>query len=74
MGELKMQKESLPIQTTACRLVGKSSGLGPGERRFETCHADQHRSVAQSVERAIDNRKVAGSIPATSTSWRVAKR
>ena len=44
----------LPVETdrySGCSAVGSASGLGPGGRRFESCHPDKNLSQENSCER-----------------------
>ena len=61
---------------SGCSAVGSVPGLGPGCRRFESCHPDFHlkttfpksiRGVAQLVAFLVWDQAVAGSSPVTPT-------
>ena len=46
----------------------KEAGCNPVARWFESSRALQHGKVAQLVERSVEARKVAGSMPAFTTN------
>ena len=59
--EVSLQTEILNLlgcrlkrTVTGCSAVGSASGLGPGGRRFESCHPDNLKVCADASGRGAD--------------------
>ena len=69
--EMTQHKENIGVWLSLAR----APGLGPGGRRFESCHPDSYKyaRVAQLVERDLAKVEAAGSSPVSRSFYFIAE-
>ena len=75
-GQLSGRKSAQAIKSFGVWLsLARAPGLGPGGRRFESCHPDSYKyaRVAQLVERDLAKVEAAGSSPVSRSFYFIAE-